>query len=387
MQLSRNNPWCHGSLLVPFVTCSLLGGSAYAKDINVAIIHSLTGPPAFIGVPYVDGLTMGLDQINADQLLGPETRIVYTRDDDAGDRGQAISLLTRYASDPAVKVVLATTTGAISPSSSAAAVDLKVPFLTLSGADAVSQAAPWAFPMTQPPRATVPEMAYFAADTLGVRKCSVFSVIESETYINMAKFFENAAREAGIEIASYEGIKQTDIDFSASAVKVAHSDADCVFLSTPAPTGANLVMQLRQSGLDPNVKILGHTALSSPDFISMGGSAVEGAYLLSEFPPGGNDGAGQAFAEAYQARYGKEADNWAAIGYATSQVLAAALKVAGPDPSREAIQQAIADLQDVPVIVGSGKFNFTDDRFATMGMNVLRVSDGHLVKVEEGAAE
>ena len=387
MKLSHNNSWCYASLLVPVVTCSLSGGPACADDIHVAIIHSLTGPPAFIGVPYVDGLTMGIDQINANHLLGPETRIVYTRDDDAGDRGQAISLLTRYASDPAVKVVLATTTGTISPASAAAAVDLKLPLLTLSGADAVSQPAPWAFPMTQPPRATVPEMAHFAADVLGVKKCSVFSVIESETYINMAKFFENAAREAGIEIASYEGIKQTDIDFSAAAVKVANSDIDCVFLSTPAPTGANLVLQLRQSGLDPQVRILGHTALSSPDFISMGGGAVEGVYLLSEFPPGGNDEAGQTFSEAYQARYGKEADNWAAIGYATSQILGAALKAAGADPTREAVQQAIANLQDVPVIVGSGKFNFTEDRFAATGMNVLQVSEGHLARVEGGARE
>lgn len=360
---------------------------ALANDINVAIIHSLTGPPAFIGVPYVDGLILGLDEINDESLLGPGIRISYTKEDDAGDRGQAIGLISRYAADPQIKVILGTTTGAISPAAAAAAVDLKVPFLTLSGADAVSQATPWAFPMTQPPRATVPEIARFAKEELDVNKCSIFTVIESETYINMAKYFEDTAISIGIEVASYEGIKQTDFDFSASAVKVAQSDVDCVFLSTPAPTGANILIQMRQAGLDPDVKVLGHTALSSPDFISMGGGAVEGVYLLSEFPPNGNDDAGLKFAQRYKEAYRKDADNWAAVGYATSQVLLGALKDLGEKPSREEIRDALASTSDVPVIVGSGVFNYTDDRFVSTGMNVLQVRNGQFVKATEGAAE
>ncbi|RJL20264.1 ABC transporter substrate-binding protein [Paracoccus siganidrum] len=369
------------------VIAGALATPVAAGDIKVAIIHSLTGAPAFIGVPYVDGLTLGIDQINEQKALGPNTRIVYSRDDDAGDRGQAMGLLTRHAADSGVRLILGTTTGAISPATAAAAVDLEVPFLSLSGADAVSQAAPWAFPMTQPPRVTVPEMARFAGEELSLEKCTIFSVMESEAYIAMAKFFEESARGYGIEIAGYETIKQTDFDFSALAVKVAQSDVDCVFISTPAPAGANLVMQLRQAGLDPEVKILGHTALSSPDFLTVGEGAVEGVYLLSEFPPGGTDESGRAFAEAYKARYGKEADNWAAIGYATSQVLAAALSAAGEDPSREAVRDAIAGVKDVPVIVGSGRFNFTEDRFVTTGMNILQVRDGAFASAVSGDAE
>jgi len=151
-----------------------------------------------------------------------------------------------------------------------------------------------------------------------------------------------------------------------------------VVLFTLGPSAANLAIQLKQAGLPASVKLIGQTGLSSPQLVSIGGAAVEGLVFNSDWTPGGNTPASQAFAAAYRAKTGKDADNWAALGYSYMTVVAHAIKAAGPNPTRELIREALSKTKDVPVVVGTGRYSYVD-RIPTYGSIFLMVKDGKFI--------
>ncbi len=369
------------------ISAMLLATSAFApvasaKDVKVAIIQSLTGSPAFIGRGIADGAVLAIEEINAKGLAGEGINLVYTLDDDAGDRGQALGLIGRRAADTSNVAIIGPTTGAIAPAAAAAVNDLSVVGFIQSNQKSVPLAGPWSFSFSQAAEVATTPIADYAAQTRGVKNCAVVSVIDNEAYVDMANIFLNRVKSHGVE-GQFEGVKLSDIDFSAIAVKLTQGNFDCLFISTPAAVAANIVMQFKQAGLDPAVQIFGLNSLASPEFIRTGGGAVEGVTLMAEWTPGGFDDASRAFADAYKVKYGVDADNWAPQGYSTMLVFADALKRAGPDATREELRDALASVKDVPVVIGDGVFNYTADRTSVYGMGILTVKDGAFVRPDD----
>ncbi|UUZ62799.1 ABC transporter substrate-binding protein [Polaromonas sp. P1-6] len=373
----RSVPLRHWAALgiLAFASCT-----ANATEYTVLVLQSLTGGAAFIGVPAKDGIVLAAEEINRKQELGAGNSLKLVIADDATDRGQSLALITRYAADPKVLMVMGPTSGALSVGASNAAHDLKIPLLMNSNSLDVLKAGIWGNILTQPAANVVPFMNNYATDKLKLKNCSIIGLGDSDGYVMMQQAFESGAKTRGMKIGIVETIKGTDSDFSAIATKItASTDQDCVFISASAPQSANIVVQLRQAGLDPKVRIIGHTGLASPQFVERGGKAVEGVTLLGDWVPGGADDFGRAFATAYKAKYNTDPDNWAAIGYGGMLVAAAAIKAAGPNPTREAIRAALAKTKDVRVVVGQGRFSFDEQRVPRTGMNVLEVRNGKFV--------
>lgn len=350
--------------------------SAQAAEYKVVVMQSLTGGAAFIGAPLKDGALIAVDEVNRKQLLGAGNTLKVEVADDATDRTQTLSLLKRFAADPSVLMVMGPTSGAVAVAGAAAANDLKLPVLTTSNSMDVLKAGPWSFILTQPGDFTLPYMANYAVDKLKVRNCTVIGINDVEIYVQMQKVFENVVKSKGAKIGSVEAIKGSDSDFGALATKVVNDAPDCVFISATAPQAANIIIQLRQAGLDPKTKVIGHNAFSSPALVERGGKAVEGVYFIGDWVPGGAEDQGKAFAQAWKAKHKSEADNWAAVGYTGIQIVAAALKNAGPNPTRESIRVALGKTKDVQVPVGTNKVTYDAERRPNWGMRVMQVQNG-----------
>lgn len=354
--------------------------SAHAAEYKIVLMQSLSGASAFIGNPFKDGAMIAIDEVNSQQLLGPGNTLKVEVADDATDRTQTLSLLRRYAADPSVLMVVGPTSGAVAVAGAAAANDLKLPVLTTSNSTDVLKAGPWSFILTQPGDFTVPHMANYAVDTLKVKNCTVIGINDVEIYLQMQKVFEKVVKEKGAKIGSVEAIKGADSDFGALATKVVNAEPDCVFISATAPQAANIIIQLRQAGLDPATKIIGHNAFSSPELVARGGKAVEGAYFIGDWVPGGAEEQGKRFSQAWKAKHKTDADNWAAVGYTGIQIVTAALKNAGASPTRESVRVALGQTKDVQVPVGTNKVTYDAERRPNWGMRVLQVKDGRFVQ-------
>jgi branched-chain amino acid transport system substrate-binding protein len=350
--------------------------TASAEDYQVVIVQSLTGAAAFIGAGVKDGMLLAADELNAAEALGPGNKLSIVVDDDASDRTQTLSLMTRHGSDPKVLAIMGPTSGAVAIAGAQVANELKVPIMTTSNSMDVLNAGEWSFILTQPGDVTIPFIGKYAVEKLGVKNCAIIGIREIEAYVTLQKEFEKYITSNGGQLASVDGIAGADSDFAALATKIASAEQDCVFISSPAPQAANIVIQLRQAGLDPAVPILGHNSLASPAFVTTGGAAVEGVYLMGDWAPGGNTDLGKAFDKAFTDKYGHAPDNWNAVGYGGMRVLANALKNAGAAPTRDAVRAALAATKDVEVVVGQGNFTLDEKRIPRPGMNILMVKDG-----------
>lgn len=366
--------WLRG---VVTATALLTGVAAIqAAEYSVVVLQSLTGGAAFIGTPVKDGMLLAAEEINRKQELGAGNTLKLIVADDANDRAQTLPLLKRYAADPNVLLIMGPTSGALAVAAANAANDLKLPLITTTNSTDVLKAGPWSGILTQPAAVTIPYIANYAVDKLKVKNCTVIGIADVEAYVTLQRTFEGLVKAKGVRVGAVEAIKGSDSDFSALATKVASADQDCVFISATAAQSANIVIQLRQAGLDPKIRILGHSALASPDFVARGGKAVEGVYLFGDWLPGGADDFGRAFNAAFKAKHNADADNWAAVGYGGMRVASAIIKAAGPNPTRESVRTAMGKVRDVKVVVGQGTYSVDAERVPRVGMNVLMVKDG-----------
>lgn len=357
---------------------TLAGASAHAEEYKAVILQSLTGGAAFIGKNIADGAVLAAEELNEQGFFGEGNSLAFEVEDDATDRTQTLSLITRLAADPEVLMVVGPTSGAVAMAGANVANEREFPIMTTTNTMEVLENGPWSFIMTQPGSITMPFIADYTSETLGVETCAIIGVKDVESYVALQRKYEELITEAGVEIVSSDGVAATDSDFSALATKIATSDQDCVFVGTPAAQGANIILQLKQAGLDPDTAILGHNAFASPTFIEKGGAAVEGVYLIGAWVPGGDTEFASAFAENFEEKMGFPADEWNAMGYSGMQVVAHAIRDAAEagNATREGVRDALGEQKDVPVVVGVQTFSFDEERVPYFGMKVLQVKDG-----------
>lgn len=367
-------------LLVSCTSVALLTSTvAKAEEYHVVVLQALTGPAAFIGTAVADGMRLAEQQINEQGLLGDDNTLKVTYADDATDRTQTMSLIARYNNDPSILGILGPTSGAVAIAGASSGNQYQIPVITTTNTPEVLEQGPWSFILTQPPEITIPYLAEYAVDVKGVKECAIVGIRDIEAYVSLQKQFESLVTEKGVKITAVEQVGGTDSDFSSVATKIATSQQDCVFVSASASQGANIIVQLRQAGLDPAIPIFGHNAFASPEFLERGGAGVEGVTFIADWIPGGYDEFTTAFADTFRERFNHEADNWNAVGYGGMLVMANALKNMGPDASREALRDQLDKTSDVRVAAGQGTYSLDEKRYPHVGMNVLTVQNGEFV--------
>ncbi len=357
---------------------ALVSQAAQAADRKIVILQALTGGAAFVGVPAADGMKFAADELNARNFLGAGDKIVYEVVDSASARAQAMTAVTRAAADPGVLFILGPTTAVEAIPSAGVANDAKIGMKAMTNAVGLLTAGPWGFISTQPPMTTMPLLGDYAIDVAKVKACATVRFTDNEAYVDTERIFVEHVEKRGMKIVDRTGVKQADTDFSTIATRIVAAKPDCVMLFTIGPTAANLAIQLKQAGLPASVKLMSQTGVASPQLIQIGGAAIEGLTFNSDWIPGGDTPLAKAFAVAYKAKTGKDADQWAALGYSLMTVVASAVKAAGPNPTRESVRDAMNRTKDVPVVVGTGKYSYVN-RIPTYGTSFLMVKDGAFV--------
>lgn len=354
-------------------------GHATAADINLGMVASITGPASFIGAPLVNGMKLAIDELNAKQFFGPGNTLKVAIEDDATDKNQSLALVNRFAADANILAVMGPTSGVTAVPAAQLANEKKLPLWTGANNLEILKTGPWSFTNTEPAVVSIPNFGAYAVEKLKVKSCAIVTVQDSEAYVALAKAFSDYLASRGVKVGELIGVKMSDTNFSAISVKLAAQNPECVFISSPAVTGANIITQLKQAGLDPATQVMGHNGFASDDLIRTGGGAVEGTYLFASWVPGGANDLGRAFAKAFRERYNREADNWAAIGYTIMNVVATGVKNAGPNPTRESVLKGLTELKDVPVVIGSGFYNRDENRYPRYKENVMVVKGGKFV--------
>jgi branched-chain amino acid transport system substrate-binding protein len=351
------------------------------KEIPVGVFNSLTGTYAFGGVPIQNGIKLALEEANAQGLPGGN-KFKVIEGDEAGDKSQAINLVNQFVRRDNAMLILGPTISAVALGAAPVANELKVPILAIGSSPAIIATGPWAFKIQATPVDIMGFLGKLAVETLGVHSIILMHDQSNDGYIGQKVALAEYFTKAGTKIVADEKFVSSESNFIALATKIASTQTDAIFIAAPAEVSANLILQIRQAGLDPKVKFIGPSTFGSASFIKAGGKAVEGTYIVSDYSPANPSPMNQAFVKAYQAKYNLAPDNWAGMGYALGQVAVQAVRNAGPAPDRTRIRDELAKLNKVPMVMGNGTWSVDGGRNPSYGGVLLQVKNGAFVAVQ-----
>jgi branched-chain amino acid transport system substrate-binding protein len=136
-------------------------------------------------------------------------------------------------------------------------------------------------------------------------------------------------------------------DYRSTLVRIRDAKPDGIVIIAYYADGALIARQLRSAGI--KLPVVAVSSVYSPKFLELGGDAVEGIYTKTNFFPEDTRPEVQAFVKAYQSKYGKEPDNFAAAAYDTVVLLSEVIKQYGTD--RKAIRDGLANIKNVPSVI------------------------------------
>jgi branched-chain amino acid transport system substrate-binding protein len=225
-----------------------------------------------------------------------------------------------------------------------------------------------------------PYLADFAVKDFGKKKLALLH-LNTDWGKTTADLFEGRAKELGAAVALRDSFLPTEKDFRPILNKVRGVEPDALILEAYFNESSLLLQQARDQNL--KLPVFANGAVYSPQFLKLGGDAVEGVYTASPWFPDSPRPEVQAFVKAYKARYKDEEPNWfAASAYETVKILAHVIDKVGTD--RKAIRDGLAALKDYPSIV-YGKLSFNDERrIADFTENKLVVKGGKFVLWQPG---
>jgi len=187
----------------------------------------------------------------------------------------------------------------------------------------------------------------------------------------------------GIKLAAETTHKPTDTDFSASVARLRDAKCDLLLLGSIVRDTNQIIAAVRKTGW--NVDMLGQVASYDEAVAELPGGASEGFYSMTSVLFATRDDprpAVQAFVKDYKARYGKDPNFAAQIGYTGAQLLMLGLEKAGKDLTLDSFIAGMESIKDYHDIFGSPPMSFGPQKRQGSNESFLaQVHDGHWVPV------
>jgi branched-chain amino acid transport system substrate-binding protein len=189
--------------------------------------------------------------------------------------------------------------------------------------------------------------------------------------------FEKKGKALGATVLRFV-IRAGDKDFR-PILGTIPKDVDAIYASIWAPDAALLVKQLPDAGL--TLPVMGPDGLFEPvDYIQASGGAAEGNYVSFLVPDVRKVPAAQAFAKAFEAKYGS-VSSYGPLAYEAANILLTAIQKVGK-PDRAAIRDAVRATKGYQGILGNSvTFNDKGD-VDTHNIYIYQVKGPDFVQVK-----
>ena len=358
---------------------TLPSNQAVAQEpIRIGEFASLTGKEATYGQTAHKGTLLAIEEVNsAGGLLGRQIELLT--EDDQSKAGESATVVKKLISRDKVVAMLGEITSGRTLEAAPICQNAKIPLIS-PGATApeVTTKGNYVFRVCfiDPFQGTV--MAKFAADTLKLRRVAVLSSVSSAQSVGLAKYFRERFTADGGTLVLEQKYGDGDKDFRAQLTAIRAAGVDGVFVPGYYAEAALIAKQARDLGL--MVPLLGVDGWESSELVSIGGAAVEGAYLSTHYSPENKSPAVVAFNERYRKRWGVDSNALSALGYDSALVLLDAIRRAGTTDG-PALRAALSTTKDFPG--ATGRITFDAQRNPTKSAVVLTVKDGRFVFVQD----
>ncbi len=257
--------------LAALACATLLGATApaaLAADYKVGFITSLSGPVSSLGIPYQKG--MAAAQAFKADIDGKKVQVIQL--DDASDPSTAARNARKLIDEDKVDVIIGTAGSPGALAIAAVARETKTPLISIANANLAGEEGAWMVTLPQP----APLMISAVVDRM--KKSGVKTV----GYIGFSDAWgdlvydalQKSAEPAGIKVVSNERYARADSSVTGQVLKIVALRPDAVLTGTSGTPGALPYLALAERGYKG--QIYGTHALINPDFVRVGGAAVEG---------------------------------------------------------------------------------------------------------------
>lgn len=347
------------------------GDGGIASTIKIAQVQDQTGPVAYAGLGASEGAELAIEEIEEQGFLGDDVTIELEKFDTAGEIERASSEMSKAMGDRDVSAIL----GPVSTQQAATVAPLvgrqKVPTVfTQAGGEGVV-VNDYTF------RATPPMESYYESvmDYLEEKGAKSISILYNATFPTFALLGEDdvpaMAEERGIEVAQSLSVQMTTQDFTGQAQQVAREGADALVMLLIAPQSVTALGQLEDAGYDGQIVA---TSVQAAGNIEAAGDSANGLVYPVPFSVAMEGDSSKAFTEAFEKKFDKEPDPYAADGYDAMWMIARAIEASG-DSSREGIREGLAQVAEDGFTGAMGDLTFDG--------NDARI-DGVLVQWQDG---
>jgi branched-chain amino acid transport system substrate-binding protein len=284
------------------VAALLLSASAsFGADITVGFVTSLSGPGASIGIPYEKGVLAG----HSYAAKVGDVNIKLIRLDDASDPSAATRNARKLVEEDKVDVLMGTSGVPGTVAMAVVAAETKTPMISLTPASQPqSPNGQWMISIPQPPPLMVAAVVE-KMKAAGVKKAAYIGFSDSWGDLVYDATMKNT-QGSSIEVVTNERYARADTSVAGQTLKIIAAHPDAVITGGSGTPGALPYLALAERGYKGG--LYGTHALINPDFVRVGGKAVEGVIcptgpvIVAEQLPDSNvtKKVSLAFRDAYQ---------------------------------------------------------------------------------------
>jgi branched-chain amino acid transport system substrate-binding protein len=253
-------------LLAALAFATAVAVPAKAADINVGLITSMTGPGASIGIPYAKGTAAGVAY--KDEVDGIKLNVIQL--DDTTDPSVATRNARKLIEQDKVDVLMGAGSTPASIAITAVCHELKVPCITLSPVNMPGEPGSWMVSIPQPPNLMVSVVVDYMK-AAGVKTVGYIGYSDGWGDLVYGGLEKSAD---GMKILTNERYARADTSVTAQALRIVSAAPDAVMTGGSGTPGALPFIALRERGYTK--EIYGTPAIINPDFVRVGGAAVEG---------------------------------------------------------------------------------------------------------------
>lgn len=332
-----------------------------AEDvIKIGVYEPLTGAQAAGGKMTIDGIKLANKLYP--KVLGKKVELVI--EDNKSEPPESANVVSRLIDQHKVKVILGSYGSSNSKSGGNVAKQKGVPVIGCSPTNPmVTQGNEYYFRVCfiDPFQGTV--MANYAFNDLKAKKVAIIREITSDYSIGLTNYFVESFKaltnDPDCVVATLD-YKKGDQDFTAQLQTIKNKKADVIFAPGELGESAILIKQARQLKID--VPFLGGDTWEAPEFIQIGGDAVEGiafsTHYTAEAPV---TEMSTKFVDEFKKEYeGQEPNAFAALGFDTYILAIDAIEKAGAYDSK-AIRDIIAQTKEFKGATGNLTFDENGD--------------------------
>src|SRR5246127_2270280 len=329
--------------------------TSFGADITVGFVTSLSGPGASIGIPYEKGILAS--HAYAEKIGDHKIKLI--RLDDASDPSAATRNARKLVEEEKVDVLMGTSGVPGTTAMMVVAVETKTPIISLTPTTQPQNPnGQWLISIPQPP----PLMVAAVVERMkkdSVKKAAYIGFSDSWGDLVYDALMKNVGGTA-IEVVTNERYARADKSVTGQTLKIVAARPDAVITGGSGTPGALPYLALADRGYKGG--LYGTHALINPDFVRVGGAAVEGVIaptgpvIVAEQLPDSNPTkkVSLAFRDVYQkTNNAPTSDAYSAYSFDAWLVLLDAAKRAlaktqpGTEQFRAAVNEALETTRDV----------------------------------------